>query len=29
MTGIYWHYVDIIWIFLYPMFYLIPKLPHG
>lgn len=30
MAGIYWHYVDLIWIFLYPLFYLIPKVgAHG
>ncbi len=23
-SGLYWHLVDIIWIFLYPLFYLIP-----
>jgi cytochrome c oxidase subunit III len=23
MTGLYWHFVDIVWIFLYPLFYLI------
>lgn len=23
MTGLYWHFVDIIWIFLYPLLYLI------
>jgi cytochrome c oxidase subunit 3 len=22
-SGLYWHLVDIIWIFLYPLFYLI------
>ncbi|MGD0919293.1 MAG: cytochrome c oxidase subunit 3, partial [Thermodesulfobacteriota bacterium] len=22
-AGLYWHLVDIIWIFLYPLFYLI------
>lgn len=25
MTGLYWHFVDIVWIFLYPLLYLIPK----
>ena len=25
MTGLYWHFVDIVWIFLYPLFYLIPS----
>ncbi len=28
MTGLYWHFVDIVWIFLYPLFYLIGPL-HG
>ena len=27
MTGLYWHFVDIIWIFLYPLLYLIEPLP--
>ena len=26
MTGLYWHFVDIVWIFLYPLLYLIA--PH-
>ena len=25
MTGLYWHFVDIIWIFLFPLFYLIER----
>jgi cytochrome c oxidase subunit 3 len=25
LTGLYWHFVDIIWIFLFPLLYLI----HG
>ena len=25
MTGLYWHFVDIVWIFLYPLLYLIPS----
>ncbi len=25
MAGLYWHFVDIVWIFLFPLFYLIPK----
>jgi cytochrome c oxidase subunit III len=25
MTGLYWHFVDVVWIFLYPLFYLIPR----
>ena len=27
LIGLYWHFVDIVWIFLYPLFYLMPK-PH-
>ena len=22
-TGLYWHFVDIVWVYLYPLFYLI------
>lgn len=25
MIGLYWHFVDIVWIFLFPLFYLLPK----
>lgn len=25
LTGLYWHFVDIVWIFLFPLFYLIVK----
>ncbi len=25
MTGLYWHFVDIVWIFLYPLLYLIHR----
>jgi cytochrome c oxidase subunit 3 len=25
ISGLYWHFVDIVWIFLYPMFYLIAR----
>lgn len=25
MIGLYWHFVDLVWIFLYPFFYLVPK----
>ena len=25
MLCLYWHFVDLVWIFLYPLFYLIPK----
>jgi cytochrome c oxidase subunit 3 len=29
MTGLYWHFVDIVWIFLFPLLYLIPThAPH-
>lgn len=27
MTGLYWHFVDIVWIFLFPLFYLIGRTP--
>ena len=25
MIGLYWHFVDIVWIFLFPLYYLMPK----
>jgi cytochrome c oxidase subunit 3 len=25
MVGLYWHFVDLVWIFLFPLFYLIPQ----
>ncbi len=25
LVGLYWHFVDIVWIFLYPLFYLMPR----
>lgn len=25
LTGLYWHFVDVIWIFLFPLFYLIDR----
>jgi cytochrome c oxidase subunit 3 len=25
MVGLYWHFVDIVWIFLFPLLYLIPR----
>lgn len=25
MIGLYWHFVDIVWIFLFPLFYLLPE----
>ena len=27
VMGLYWHFVDLVWIFLFPLLYLIPKLP--
>jgi len=24
-TGLYWHFVDVVWIFLYPLFYLVDR----
>jgi len=26
--GLYWHFVDIVWIFLFPLLYLISRVPH-
>jgi len=28
MTGLYWHFVDIVWIFLFPLLYLIGRHAH-
>lgn len=28
LIGLYWHFVDIVWVFLFPLFYLMPK-PNG
>lgn len=25
MVGLYWHFVDVVWVFLFPLLYLIPK----
>lgn len=25
MTGLYWHFVDIVWVYLYPLFYLVDR----
>jgi cytochrome c oxidase subunit 3 len=25
VVGLYWHFVDIVWVFLYPMFYLLER----
>jgi cytochrome c oxidase subunit 3 len=27
--GLYWHFVDIVWIFLFPLLYLISRVSHG
>jgi cytochrome c oxidase subunit 3 len=27
LVGLYWHFVDLVWIFLFPLFYLMP-MPH-
>jgi cytochrome c oxidase subunit 3 len=27
LVGLYWHFVDLVWIFLFPLYYLMPK-PH-
>jgi len=27
LVGLYWHFVDLVWIFLFPLFYLMPR-PH-
>ncbi len=29
MVGLYWHFVDLVWIFLFPLYYLIPSLSRG
>jgi cytochrome c oxidase subunit III len=29
VMGLYWHFVDIVWIFLFPFLYLIHKVHHG
>jgi cytochrome c oxidase subunit III len=28
MTGLYWHFVDIVWIFLFPLLYLVDRAHH-
>ena len=28
ISGLYWHFVDIVWIFLFPLLYLIGRHPH-
>jgi cytochrome c oxidase subunit 3 len=29
MSGLYWHFVDIVWIFLFPLLYLVDRLSHA
>ena len=29
VSGLYWHFVDIVWIFLFPLLYLIGRHAHG
>ncbi|MEQ1897351.1 MAG: cytochrome c oxidase subunit 3 family protein [Vicinamibacterales bacterium] len=29
MAGLYWHFVDIVWIFLFPLLYLVDRVHHG
>jgi cytochrome c oxidase subunit III len=29
IAGLYWHFVDIVWIYLFPLLYLIDRRPHG
>ncbi len=29
LLGLYWHFVDIVWVFLYPFLYLIGASEHG
>ena len=28
MSGLYWHFVDIVWIFLFPLLYLVDRVHH-
>jgi cytochrome c oxidase subunit 3 len=28
LSGLYWHFVDIVWIFLFPLLYLVDR-AHG
>jgi cytochrome c oxidase subunit 3 len=28
MAGLYWHFVDIVWIFLFPLLYLVDRIHH-
>ena len=29
LSGLYWHFVDIVWIFLFPLLYLVGRHVHG
>jgi cytochrome c oxidase subunit 3 len=30
MVGLYWHFVDLVWIFLFPLLYLLGRhVPHA
>jgi cytochrome c oxidase subunit 3 len=29
VSGLYWHFVDIVWIFLFPLLYLVGRHGHG
>jgi cytochrome c oxidase subunit III len=29
VSGLYWHFVDIVWIFLFPLLYLVGRHTHG
>jgi cytochrome c oxidase subunit 3 len=29
IAGLYWHFVDIVWIYLFPLLYLIDRRPLG
>lgn len=29
LAGLYWHFVDIVWVFLFPLLYLVDRLPHA
>jgi cytochrome c oxidase subunit 3 len=28
LAGLYWHFVDIVWIFLFPLLYLVDRSHH-
>jgi cytochrome c oxidase subunit 3 len=29
MTGLYWHFVDVVWIYLFPLLYLVSHHHHS